>query len=131
MTNINKAAKTIYTFTAPDPEAPTPNDAEAAAYYAAHSLRSAGLLAPDLPPVTRPELLSEEWYAFVEEWGTDPMWETPERHGFSAGHEDGSVNVYVFRDGHNVTDIDILTPEEAEALGLALLAAAQHARGQA
>ena len=56
------------------------------------------------------------------------MWETPERHGFSAGHEDGSVNVYVFRDGYTITDIDILPPEEAEALGLALLAAANHAR---
>lgn len=32
--------------------------------------------------------------------------------------------------GYTITDIDILTPEEAEALGLALLAAAQHARGR-
>ena len=128
MTNINKAAKTIYTFTAPDPEAPTPNDAEAAAYYAAHSLRSAGLLAPDLPPVTRPKPLSEEWYEFVEEWGTEPMWETPERHGFSAAHEYGRTGIHIIRDGYTITDIDILAPEEAEALGLALLAAAQHAK---
>ena len=118
MTIIDRAARAIQPY---EPRNGTPRDV-------ALELAAAGLLAPDLPPVTRPKLLSEEWYAFVEEWGTDPMWETPEHHGFSAGHEDGSVNVYVFRDGHNVTDIDILPPEEAEALGLALLAAAQHAK---
>ena len=118
MTIIDRAARVIQDY---GPRFGKPRDV-------ALELAAAGLLAPDLPPVTRPELLSEEWYAFVEEWGTDPMWETPERHGFSAGHEDGSVNVYVFRDGHTITDIDILTPEEAEALGLALLAAAQHTK---
>lgn len=118
ITPIDRAARAIQPY---DPRNGTPRDV-------AIDLASANLLAPDLPPVTRPELLSEEWYAYVADWGADPMWETPERHGFSAGHEDGSVNVYVFRDGYTITDIDILTPEEAEALGLALLAAAQHAR---
>ena len=94
-------------------------------------LASADLLAPDLPPVTKPKPGSPEWDAYVANWDAEPMWETPEHEGFSAGHEDGSVNVYVFRDGYTITDIDILTPEEAEALGLALLAAAQHAKGQA
>lgn len=93
-------------------------------------LAIAGLLAPNLPPVTRPKPGSPEWDAYMADWYAEPMWETPERRGFSAGHEEGSVNIYVFRDGYTITDIDILTPEEAEALGLALLAAAQHARGR-
>ena len=121
MTNIERAARVIHPY---EPRNGT-------GYDIAIDLASADLLAPALPPVTRPKPLSEEWYAFVEEWGAEPMWETPEHEGFSAGHEDGSTNICIFRDGHNVTEIDILTPEEAEALGLALLAAAQHAKGQA
>ena len=118
MTNIDRAARAIQPY---EPRNGSPRDL-------AIDLASADLLAPDLPPVTKPKPGSPEWDAYVANWDAEPMWETPEHEGFSAGHEDGSVNVYVFRDGYTITDIDILTPEEAEALGLALLAAAQHAK---
>ncbi|OFP17166.1 hypothetical protein HMPREF2998_02965 [Corynebacterium sp. HMSC065A05] len=118
MTIIDRAARAIQPY---EPRNGTARDV-------AIDLASADLLAPDLPPVTKPKPGSPEWDAYVADWDAEPLWETPERHGFSAGHEDGSVNVYVFRDGYTIADIDILPPEEAEALGLALLAAANHAR---
>lgn len=90
-------------------------------------LAAANLLAPDLPPVTKPQPGSDAWNQFMADWEAEPMWETQERHGFSAGHEDGRTNICIFRNGDTITDIDILTPKEAEALGLALLAAAKHA----
>ena len=117
MTIIDRAARAIQPY---EPRNGTARDV-------AIDLASANLLAPDLPPVTRPEPGSDAWNQFMADWEIEPMWETPEHEGFSAGHEDGSTNICIFRDGHNVTDIDILTPEEAEALGLALLAAAKHA----
>ena len=124
MNNIDHAAHIIDTWIQDHtltPDTGNPKDL-------ARALADAGLLLPDLPPVTRPKPLSEEWYEFVEEWGTEPMWETPERHGFSAAHEYGRTGIHIIRDGGTITDIDILAPEEAEALGLALLAAAQHAK---
>ena len=121
MTIIDRAARAIQPY---EPRNGT-------GYDIAIDLASADLLAPDLPPVTKPKPGSPEWDAYVADWDAEPMWETQERHGFSAGHEDGRTGIHIFRDGDTITDIDILTPEEAEALGLALLAAAQHARGQA
>ena len=91
-------------------------------------LAAAGLLAPALPPVTKPKPGSPEWAAFMAYWEIEPMWETPEHHGLSAGHEDGRTDIYIFRDGDNIPYFDTLTPEEAEALAKSLLAAARHAK---
>ena len=70
----------------------------------AHALADAGLLAPELP---QPNPEHDDYTDFGNVWI----------------EHDEPQRIY--------TDIDDLTPEEAEALGLALLAAAQHTREQA